>query len=240
MTMFLNDLLKKAIFPFLIIFSLFFLNTGRACAESDLKERLDDSAKAFHSIMRTNDTAIPRRILNQSHAIVVVPSMLKGGFGIGARIGNGVLISKNPKTGKWGAPSFISTGGLSIGYQIGVQKIDLILIVMNRSGLESLLNDKFTVGADASVAVGPLGRHVEAGTDFSLDAEIYSYSKVKGLFLGVSLEGTIISPDENANEIFYKKKVSPRDILLNGAIKKIPKDAKLFINVINKYAGKKK
>lgn len=226
----------KRIVSFLMLISFLFLDTRLSSAEDELAKRLSDAADVLNEIMKIQEVSIPKDILEKCQAILVVPSMVKGGFGFGVRFGRGVVSSRNPKTGKWGPPAFITTGGGSFGFQIGLQKIELILIVMNRKGIEGLVKDKFTIGADASVAAGPVGRHAEAGTDILLNAEIYSYSRTKGIFAGISLEGTVIAEDKKANKSFYKKSISQNDILIKGVIKKIPKEARPFINALNKHA----
>jgi len=223
---------------FLILLNFSTLDLKLSYANVNRAERLSAAANVINEIMEIPDTAIPKKILEKSHAIMVIPAMVKAGFGFGARFGQGVVSSRDPNTGKWGPPAFITTGGGSFGFQIGVQKIELILVIMREKGIKGLVRDKFTIGGDASVAAGPVGRHAEIGTDILLNAEIYAYSRTKGVFAGVSLEGTIIVPDNKANRYLYKKSVSQEDILINGVIKKIPKEAQSFVEALNKHAGK--
>ena len=144
------------------------------------------------------------------------------------------------KTGKFGPPTFLTQGGLSFGFQIGAEAIDLVLLVMTQRGLESLLKDKLTLGADVAVSVGPVGRHAEAATDIGMRGEIYSYSRSKGAFAGVSLKGTVISTDEEANFDYYGRFFKAKDILIRGKVKKIPASGQKFIEGLNFLAPPKK
>ncbi len=182
-------------------------------AQSDEAERVAKATQVFEEIMTVPEKAIPDKILSNAEAIAVFPSTLKGGFGIGAHHGKGIISRRNRETGTWTAPGFLSLTGGSFGAQIGGQAIDLVLVVMNKNGLDSLMKSEFKIGADASVAAGPVGRNAEASTDLLLKAEILSYSRARGLFAGVSLNGSVINEDENANRDFYGRPVRNAQIL---------------------------
>jgi lipid-binding SYLF domain-containing protein len=182
-------------------------------AQSEEAERVAEAAKVFDEIMGMPDKAIPEAILEKAEAIAVFPSTLKGGFGIGVHRGKGILSARNRATGGWSRPAFLTLTGGSFGAQIGAQAIDLVLVVMNQRGLENLLKNEFKIGADASVAAGPVGRGAEASTDIQLRAEILSYSRTRGLFAGVSLNGSALNEDEEANQRFYGRAVRNAELV---------------------------
>jgi lipid-binding SYLF domain-containing protein len=184
-----------------------------ASAQSDEVKRVRDSAAVFEEVMGVADQAIPAAILQKAEAVAVFPNTIKGGLGIGAHRGRGILSVRNPATGAWSAPGFLTLTGGSFGLQIGAQAIDLVLVVMNRRGLDNLLRNEFKIGADASVAAGPVGRGAEASTDIQLRAEILSYSRARGLFAGVSLVGSAIREDEDAIRAFYGQPRTNREIV---------------------------
>jgi lipid-binding SYLF domain-containing protein len=182
-------------------------------AQSEEAERVAKATQVFEEIMAVPEKAIPEKILANADAIAVFPSTLKGGFGIGAHHGKGIISRRNRETGTWTAPGFLSLTGGSFGAQIGGQSLDLVLVVMNKNGLDSLLKSEFKIGADASVAAGPVGRAAEASTDLMMRAEILSYSRARGLFAGVSLNGSVINEDEDANRDFYGRPARNAQIL---------------------------
>lgn len=184
----------------------------------DKRERASKAAEILNEILKAPDRGIPKELLKEAHAIAVIPHVLKGAFGIGGRYGKG-LLSKKTHVGKWSAPSYVDLSGASFGFQIGVAATDLVLVFANADGLKSLLDGKVKLGADASVAAGPVGRTGEASTDIKLNASIYSYSRSKGLFAGVALEGAVLSIDDSANHEVYGPNVSGTDILLQEKIK---------------------
>ena len=189
---------------------------GRLVAQSHEAERLREAAVVFEEVMGAPDKAIPRTILGNAVAIAVFPGTVKGGFVFGAHRGRGVISVRHPTHRTWSAPAFLTLTGGSFGAQIGAQSIDLVLVIMNRRGLEQLLRNQFKLGADASVAAGPLGRDVEASTDLQMRAQILSYSRTRGLFAGVSLKGSAIRQDPDANERFYGQRHRTRDLVLDG------------------------
>jgi SH3 domain-containing YSC84-like protein 1 len=182
-------------------------------AQSNEAERVAKATTVFEEIMAVPEKAIPEKILANADAIAVFPSVLKGGFGIGAQHGKGIISRRNRETGAWTAPGFLSLTGGSFGAQIGGQALDLVLVVMNKNGLDSLMKSEFKIGGDASVAAGPVGRSAEAATDLLLKAEILSYSRARGLFAGVSLNGSVVNEDEDANRDFYGRAIRNAQIL---------------------------
>ncbi|HKP13130.1 MAG TPA: lipid-binding SYLF domain-containing protein, partial [Blastocatellia bacterium] len=184
---------------------------------SDEVQRLQRAAEVFKEIMGTPDKAIPDDLLDRSECVAIVPGLKKGALGFGGKYGKGVVMCRKSDR-RWSAPSFITVEGGSVGFQIGFSQSDVVLLVMNRKGIDKLIGDKFTLGADASVAAGPVGRTANAQTNVRLDAEILGYSRAKGLFAGVSLEGATLRQDMDNIRDFYGKEVNPRAILLEGTV----------------------
>jgi lipid-binding SYLF domain-containing protein len=191
-----------------------------ASAQTAETERLVAATTAFEEIMSAPDKGVPKSVLDKAEAIVVIPSVIKGGFVVGAHRGKGIMSVRDRASGTWSAPAFLTLTGGSVGAQIGGQAIDLVLIVMNRRGVETLVGNQFKLGADASVAAGPVGRDAEASTDAQMRAEILSYSRARGLFAGITLKGSALRQDVDANEHFYGKRYTTRQIVferLGGA-----------------------
>ncbi len=186
-------------------------------ADTEEQERLANSAEAMEEILKIPD-GLPKELLNKAECVVVMPSVKKFAFGIGGSYGRGALVCRtgNNFTGPWGAPAMYRLEGASIGFQLGGQATDFLLLVMNPKGIESLLRSKVKLGADAAVAAGPKGRAAMAATDAYMRAEILTYSRSRGLFAGVSLEGSTLRQDNNANEKLYGQKISARDIVRGG------------------------
>ena len=170
-----------------------------------------DAARVLAEIMRIPETAVPEKMFSEAHAIAVIPDVVKAGLVLGGRGGKGLISVRSPD-GTWSNPSFIKLGGGSIGFQAGVQSSDVILVFRSPRGVDSIVNGKFTLGADASVAAGPVGRTAQAATDEQLKAEIYSYSRARGLFAGVALDGTVLRIDHKANQAVYGRNPTPRAI----------------------------
>ena len=183
-------------------------------AESEEADRLKEATIILRELKDTPDASVPRAILDKAVAIAVFPSVKKGGLVVGAHFGRGVIGARSTRSGTWSAPAFLTLTGGSVGLQAGGQAIDLVLVVMDERGLEQLLKNQFKVGGDASVAAGPVGRDAEASTDIQLRARILSYSRTRGLFAGVTLKGSTIRQDRDANERFYGRGYSNREILL--------------------------
>jgi lipid-binding SYLF domain-containing protein len=180
---------------------------------SDEAERIQESAEVLRELTATADDAIPAHLLNRAEAIVVIPSLIKGGFIVGGKHGKGILSRRDRTTNTWSTPAFVKVSGGSIGWQIGVESIDLVLLVMNKGGLEQLLQDRFTLGGNVSVSAGPVGRSADAATNTQLNAEILAYSRAKGLFAGATLEGAAIHADDDAIEDFYGREYELEQVL---------------------------
>jgi SH3 domain-containing YSC84-like protein 1 len=186
-------------------------------ADSAEQERLENSAQVLEEILNIPD-ALPKELLNKAECVAVMPSVKKLAFGVGGSYGRGALICRTGKqfTGPWGAPAMYRLEGGSIGFQLGGQATDFLLLIMNPRGADSLLKSKVKLGADAAVAAGPKGRAAMAATDAYMHAEILTYSRSRGLFAGVSLEGSTLRQDNGANEKVYGQKISAREIVMSG------------------------
>jgi lipid-binding SYLF domain-containing protein len=176
--------------------------------------RLRECGEVFREVMGVKE-GIPLDLLQKAHCVAVIPSVKKAAFGIGGRYGKGAVVCRTDKgAGPWGNPLMISIGGGSFGLQIGGQATDFVFVVMNQKGMDSLLKSKFTLGADVSIAAGPVGRSLEAATDAQMKAEILTYSRNRGIFAGIALEGAVVKQDKDANVNVYGEQVNPRDLLL--------------------------
>jgi lipid-binding SYLF domain-containing protein len=211
---------------------------GATAAQADslphLEARVHEAKLVLSEIMASPDQSIPEELLAKCKAIAIYPSVLKGGFIFGARYGKGVVLAKGPD-GQWGPVAFSTIGGGSWGLQIGGQLTDLIFVVMNERGLNGLLSNNFTLGADASVAAGPVGRYSQAATDLSLRAGILSYSRSRGLFGGIALDGAVVTQDNNSNTAYYGKYVTSRDILTGGAVSVQP-TSKELVDALSEFS----
>jgi lipid-binding SYLF domain-containing protein len=185
-------------------------------AQSDEARRVTDALTVLSEIMDAGDQSVPRSIMQKAEAVAVCPSLIKGGLIVGGQRGRGILSAKDPKTGAWSSPAFLTITGGSFGAQIGAQAVDLILVVQNRRGLEQLVGNQFKIGADASVAAGPVGRDASASTDVQMRAQILSYSRTRGLFAGVTLNGSTIRQDRDANDRFYGMGYRTGQIVFDG------------------------
>ena len=181
-------------------------------AQGEQRNRLDAATDVIKDLGKIPE-GIPAEMLRSAKGIVIIPNVIKGGFIVGGRFGRGVVLVR--RNGGFSPPLFVTIGGGSVGFQAGVQSMDLVLLFRTQRSLDNLLKGKLTLGADANVAAGPVGRHGEAATDLSLKAEVYSYSRARGLFAGISLEGSWIAIDDEAAAAYYGKKWSRRDII-NG------------------------
>src|SRR5271170_3782575 len=170
-------------------------------AREDTVDRLQSSVEVLHSIMSTPDKGIPEEVLSGAKCILVIPHLIKGGFIFGAKHGRGVASCRT--SAGWSAPAFVSVGGGSWGLQIGVEGVDLVLLVMNDRGLQHLLSSKFEMTGEGSVAAGPIGRHTSAGTDILLNTEVLTYSRSKGVFAGLTLEGAVVEQDNDSTRAIY-------------------------------------
>lgn len=221
----------------LSVLSIFLFVTGQSAASTtDQQQLLRKAGMVLEEIKNAPDEEIPSELISRAKAIIIFPTMVKGGFIVAARYGKGVAAVRDSKTGQWGAPAFLYTAGGSFGFQIGAQAVDLVLLVMTQRGIEGLVKDQFTLGADAAVAAGPVGRHAEAGADILMQGEIYSYSRSKGVFAGVSLKGTVITADNDANWDYYSRPLSPEDILIHKKVTRTPQSGVRFSKGLNRLA----
>ena len=208
------------------------LSLGTLCwagsAREDATERLDNAKQVLHEIMGMPDNGIPEEVLEHAKCVAVVPHMVKGGFIFGGKGGKGVATCRTANG--WSAPAFITISGGSWGLQIGVEAVDLVLIIQNEKGMQKLLESNFQIGADASAAAGPVGRHASAGTDWKLDTEILTYSRAKGAFAGLTLEGASIRQDNDSRHAIYGRKVTTRALLLGQV--PVPSAAQPFLGEI--------
>ncbi|MCZ8164602.1 lipid-binding SYLF domain-containing protein [Silanimonas sp.] len=177
-------------------------------------QRADNAVRVLSEILAIPEESIPERLLREAEAIAVMPDVVKAGLVFGGRGGKGLMAVRG-SDGTWSNPTFITLGGGSFGFQAGVQSADVVLVFRNRRGVDNIVNGKFTLGADASVAAGPVGRSAQASTDGQLKAEIYSYSRARGLFAGIALDGAVIAIDNRANRRVYGRDVTARMILEN-------------------------
>ena len=199
--------------------------------KAKLDERLHDATAVLHEIMATPDKGIPQSILSGASCVVVIPKYKKGAFVVGAQYGQGAATCR---TGHgWSAPVFVQLAGGSFGWQIGGQSTDLVLVAMNHDGLQHMLSNKFKLGADAAASAGPVGRNAQAGTDWKLNAEFLTYSRSKGLFAGLDLDGTVLSQNEDDTRTIYGTNV-PFKTVLSGGIP-APPETKPFVRTVAKY-----
>lgn len=216
------------------------LSAPTAFAANDEREedRVRDAGEVMKEILNIPDD-IPQELLDKAECVVVLPSVKKGAFGVGGSYGRGIMICRGGEhyTGPWGAPALYALEGVSIGFQLGGQATDFVLLVMNPRGARSLLSSKVKLGADASAAAGPKGRTAEGATDIVMNAEILSYSRNKGLFAGISLEGSTLRSDGNANEKLYGKRLTAKEIIVEHKVS-IPACAKELVALLDKKSPK--
>jgi lipid-binding SYLF domain-containing protein len=219
--------------PLIVILALLLLaQAGFAEDRDKLVDRVNSAGTVLNEIMSAPDANIPDQILGSAQCVAVVPGLLKGGFIVGGTYGNGVASCRTPKG--WSAPAFFRVEGGSFGLQIGGQSVDLVMVVMNDKGMRDLLEAKFKLGADASVAAGPVGRLAEGSTDWKMRAEVLTYSRARGVFAGISLNGAVIRQDNDDTRGFYGRMVPYKTILTGGI--EAPSDAQPFLAALNKYA----
>jgi lipid-binding SYLF domain-containing protein len=206
-----------------------------ARAETEL-ERAEDAVRVLGEIMSAPDKRVPDKLLSDAEAIAVIPDVIKAGLVVGGRHGKGLLAVRQ-RDGVWSNPSFVSLSGGSVGFQAGVQATDVVLVFRTRRGVDSVVNGKFTLGADAAVAAGPVGRTASAATDAQLRAEIYSYSRSRGLFAGVALDGAVLSIDHDANEAIYGQAVTARRVF-EGGVSTVPDAVVAFRDALEEYTAR--
>jgi len=212
------------------------LCSGALLAAQDKEaERLQKAATVVEEVMGTPEKGIPRDLLNKAVCLGVIPSQKKVALGIGGTFGRGALVCRHGGNGAWGGPSMFTVGGANIGFQLGGQATDFVLIVMNPTGAKKLLQSKTKLGADASVAGGPVGRTAQGATDIQMRAEILTYSRSRGLFAGVSLDGQVVKQDHDANARLYGRKVDPKDILFTGSVG-VPAGGRPLTGALQKFS----
>ena len=200
--------------------------------ESKASDRVQAAADVLNAIQSAPDSGIPQEILGRAECVAVVPSMLKGGFVVGAKYGRGLASCRTPKG--WSAPAFFTVKGGSVGFQIGGQAVDLVMLVMNNDGMQHLLSSQVALGADASVAAGPVGRHAEGNTDWKMRAQVLTYSRARGVFAGATLNGAVLKQDKDSTREFYGHMVTNR-ASLTGEIDP-PAEAHPFLSTLAKWA----
>ena len=211
--------------------------TAFAAISSKERDRLVRSGQVLEEMITTPDKNIPKGMLDHAKCVAVVPSLKKAGLGFGGRYGHGFVSCRSGGTGPWGPVSSFKIAGGSFGLQIGAAAVDVVLLFVNQRGVEKLLKNQFALGGDASVAAGPLGRAATAETDIQFRSEIYAYSRSRGLFGGISLNGARMYQDADVNKDLYGREISPQDILIAPKVA-IPAEAQPFISVLNKYSPK--
>jgi SH3 domain-containing YSC84-like protein 1 len=200
--------------------------------ESKATDRVQASADVLNEIESAPDSGIPQEILGRAECVAVVPSMLKGGFVVGAKYGRGLASCRTPKG--WSSPAFFTVKGGSFGFQIGGQAVDLVMLIMNNEGMQRLLSSQVALGADASVAAGPVGRHAEGNTDWKMRAQVLTYSRARGVFAGVSLNGAVLKQDKDSTRDFYGHMVTFK-AALTGEVEP-PAAANPFLSTLAKWA----
>ena len=225
--------MRCAVFTLLVLFATVALPVRAGEEES---KRAENAVRVLKEVMQAPDKAIPHDLLQNAHAIAVIPDVIKAGLVVGGRHGNG-LIAVKTRDGTWSNPSFISLTGGSIGFQAGVSSTDVILVFRTERGVDSIVHGKFTLGADASAAAGPVGRSAQASTDAQLKAEIYSYSRARGLFAGAALDGSALTIDNSANQAVYGDGVTVRRIF-DGGVSNVPDAVVDFRDRLEEYTAK--
>jgi SH3 domain-containing YSC84-like protein 1 len=234
----MKSILAALLIATLIAAPVMFTPTVRADDTTKDEDRIRNAGQVVKEIMNIPDN-IPQSLIDKADCVIVFPSVLKAAFIVGASYGRGVMTCRRGDefNGPWSAPSMMALEGASFGFQAGGQATDFVLLVMNDQGANGILSSKVKIGGDASAAIGPVGRNAAADTDVTLRAQILTYSRARGLFAGVSLAGSTVRPDNDANERIYGKKLSARDIVLHNAVPP-PASAKLLLSTLRKHSPK--
>jgi lipid-binding SYLF domain-containing protein len=219
------------------LLAAFALGATLLSAASDAPKRLQSAAGALKEVMDIPDKSIPQDLLNKAECIVIVPDLKKGAFIIGAKYGKGFVSCRKKDGVGWSAPGAVRIEGGSVGFQIGGSEMDVFMLIMNERGVDRLLSTKFTLGGDATVAAGPVGRSTQAETDARFTAEILTWSRSRGLFAGISLSGATLREDEDWNIDLYGKKISNREIVTGGVA--APKAAATLLSELDRYSSRK-
>jgi SH3 domain-containing YSC84-like protein 1 len=223
--------MKKAVLLPLVMLAFTLAGFGQS-DRSKVLSRVQDAGEILHEIMSAPDSGIPDNVIGSAQCVAVVPSYLKGAFVVGASYGKGVASCRTPHG--WSAPAFYRLEGGSFGFQIGGQAVDLVMLIMNERGMRNLLSSKFKIGANASAALGPVGRHADASTDWKMRAQVLTYSRARGVFAGISLDGAVIKQDRDDTRAFYGRMVPYRSLLTG--ITPVPTDAEPFLKPLSEYA----
>jgi lipid-binding SYLF domain-containing protein len=220
----------------LVVFALAAWPLTNVLADTKEQSRLENCGMVLDEIMNVPD-GIPANLIDKAECVIVIPSVLKAGFIGAAAYGRGAMVCRSGEhfNGPWGTPLLMALEGGSVGFQIGGEATDFVILVMNNRGASAILKNKVKLGADASAAAGPLGRDAAAETDYTLRAEMLTYSRARGLFAGVSLEGSTLRPDGEGNEELYQKKIEPTDIVLKGVVPPPPAAQKL-LDTLTKFS----
>jgi lipid-binding SYLF domain-containing protein len=211
------------------LLSMFATLSWAGSARQDSVKRLDSSVEVLHAVMATPDKGIPEEVLSNAKCILVVPNLIKGGFIVGGKHGRGIASCRT--AAGWSAPAFVSVGGGSWGLQIGVEGVDLVMLVMNDQGFQHLLSSKFELTGEGSVAAGPVGRHASAGTDWKMNTEVLTYSRSRGVFAGLTLEGAVVEQDNDSTRAIYGRHMKFRNVLSGKAT--TPRSADAFIKAVS-------
>src|SRR5262245_55224527 len=225
--------MRRALTAFVILISGL-IAVPVAAREFSEQKKLQEAQAVLDAAVKAPDKGIPKELLERAECIGVFPGVKKGAFIVGGEFGRGVFTCRE-KGGAMGAPAFFSIGGPSVGWQIGAEEADLVLLIMNEAGMQHLLKDHFTLGAEVSASAGPVGRNTQAATDLQLTAQILSWSRSRGLFAGASLEGTVVKQNKDANQDLYGKEVTAKQILVDKSMP-VPSAAKPFVQTATRHA----
>jgi SH3 domain-containing YSC84-like protein 1 len=230
--------LMPKVMPVMLALALAALSIVDGNAQSKETERLETCGLVLQEILKVPDD-IPTDLMDKSECVIVIPSVIKAALGIGGSYGRGSMTCRGGASfsGPWSAPTMIALEGGSFGFQLGGQATDFVILVMNPRGATAIMNNKVKLGADAAAAAGPKGRNAQAATDVTLRAEMLTYSRSRGLFAGVSLEGSTLRPDNNANEEIYGKKVDAKEIVQGGAVP-VPASAQTMVSLLTQHSPK--
>ncbi len=223
---------KLVLLTLVVVLCSLALGADETTKETKATDRVQAAADVLNEIQSAPDSGIPQEILGRAECVAVVPSMLKGGFVLGAKYGRGLASCRTPKG--WSSPAFFTVKGGSFGFQIGGQAVDLVMLIMNSDGMQHLLSSQFALGADASVAAGPVGRHAEGNTDWKMRAQVLTYSRARGIFAGATLNGAAIKQDKDSTREFYGHMVTNR-AALTGEVE-APAAANPFLSTLAKWA----
>ena len=212
-------------------------SAARTVADNDTANRLNAAADVVSEMMAAPDKGIPKDLLDKAACVVVVPSVKKAAFVIGAKYGRGFIVCRNKNGRGWSAPGGVRIEGGSFGFQIGGSSTDVVMLLMNQGAIDKLLSSKFTIGADAAAAAGPVGRTASAQTDAQLHAQLLTYSRAQGLFAGVSLDGATLRPDDDANKDMYGRKMSNKEVVLGNV--QAPASAARLLSELNQHSGQR-